>query len=38
MSLGHNDSNKYGKIILQGSGTPKLKIGSSVTKFITNKG
>ena len=27
MSLGHNAGNPYGRIILQGSGTPKLAIG-----------
>ena len=38
MSLGHNNSNKYGKIILQGSGTPKLAIGSSAHQLSLTNG
>ena len=36
MSLGHNNSNKYGKIILQGSSSPKLIGPNNIHLSLTN--
>ncbi len=38
MSLGHNNANPYGRIILAGTGTPKLAIGSSAQTLSLSGG
>jgi len=38
MSLGHNNANPYGRIILSGTGTPKLAIGSSAQSLSLSSG
>ena len=38
MSLGHNAGNPYGRIILQGSGTPKLAIGPDAEQLSLTAG
>ena len=38
MSLGHNNANPYGRIILSGTGTPKLAIGASAQDLSLTSG
>ena len=38
MSLGHNNANPYGRIILSGTGTPKLVIGASAQDLSLTSG